>query len=261
MRGLADSGQANIAEAQSQAAYGETISGLYGQKQAVEQQAVTQTQMIEQSVAAATTEANIQRATQQLQSDQQLFQEVQAIEDNKKAQIVTLTELALSGERNAADIRAMAEAYGITEEELTTVMNASRFFDPTGEVKFQERWNWEEVAVSTGTVAVMGAPFGGWLGAGIGAIAGFVIGVIDQAVNNLSSTMTVSGGGQEFSGTPKEVVEQINSYYAGYEGSGQIFAAIDGSFTGTADKIVFKYRGQSFNTYNEALQAYRDSSR
>ena len=59
MRGIADSGQANIANVQSQTAYGETISGLYGQKQQVEQQAVQQEAMIQQSVAAATTEANI----------------------------------------------------------------------------------------------------------------------------------------------------------------------------------------------------------
>ena len=99
------------------------------------------------------------------------------------------------------------------------------------------------------------------VGTAIGAIAGLVVGLVSGAAQNLRSEMTVSGGGQEFSGTGAEVVQQVNNFYAGREGSGEIFAAIDGSFTGTADKVVFKYRGQSFNTYNEALQAYRDSSR
>jgi hypothetical protein len=264
MRGLAESGQANIAEVQSQAAYGETLSGLYGQKQAVEQQAVTQSQLIEQSVAAATTEANIQRGQQQLQSDQQLFNEVQAIEDNKKAQIAQLAQLADTGEYSASRIRNLAEAYGITDEDLTIVLNASTYFDPTGDIKMQERWNWEEfftlVGASTAAGATAGTIAGApGLGTGIGAIIGFVSGVISGAAQNLSSTMTVSGGGQEFSGTSAQVINQVNNFYAGKEGSEAISAAIDTSFTGTADKVVFKYRGQTFSTYNEALKAYRDS--
>jgi len=264
MRGIADSGQANIANVQSQTAYGETISGLYGQKQQVEQQAVQQEAMIQQSVAAATTEANIQRGKQQLESDTQLFQQVQAIDDNKKAQIAQLAQLADTGEYNPQRLRNLAEAYGITDDELTTVMNASTFFDPTGDLQLQERWDWETfltiVGTSTASGALVGSTAGGiGFGTAIGAVAGLVVGIGTGLAQNWMKTMTVSGGGQEFSGSPAQVVGQINQFYSGREGSDQIFASVDTSFTGTADKIVFKYKGQSFSTYNEALKAYQDS--
>lgn len=253
MRGLAESGQANIAEVQSQAAYGETLSGLYGQKQAVEQQAVTQSQLIEQSVAAATTEANIQRATQQLQSDQQLFNEVQAIEDNKKAQVANLVQLSMSGEYTPQQLEQLAEAYGVSNEELTTVLNASSYYDPTGDLTFRESWSFEEILKDAST--------GNRFVPGLGALFGLVYGVSRQFVENVGKQITVSGGkGLEFTGTTPELISQINNYYAGFEGSDQISAGFDPSLTGQADSIVFKYRGQSYKSYNEALKALKSSS-
>lgn len=265
MRGLADSGQANIAQVQSQTAYGETISDLYGQKQAVEQQAVQQRQIIEQSLAAATTEANIQRGKQQLESDTQLFQQVQAIEDNKKAQIAQLAQLADTGTYSPQRLRNMAEAYGISEDELTVVMNASTFFDQSGNLQLQERWDWETFLTIVGTSTAAGAGIGTaagtpGLGTLVGAIGGLIVGIGTGLAQNWTGQTTVSGGGMTFTGQGyADVTNQINQFYADKPGSDEIFATIDTSFTGAADKVVFKYRGQSFNTYNEALQAYRDA--
>ena len=251
MRGLADSGQANIAQVQSQTAYGETISGLYGQKQAVEQQAVTQRQMIEQNLAAVTTEANLQRGRQQLESDTQLFQQVQAIDDNRKAQVIQLMQLAETGEYTGSQLKAYADAYGVTEEDLTTILNASRYFDPTGGLDFKERFDWDEV----GDTTLAGGSQLGLIGLGVGLLTG----VLKEFAAQWAKTRTVSGDGVEFSGTGAEIITQVNQYYSGFEGSDQISAAIDPSFLGQNDRVVFKYKGQTFNTYNEALAAYRAS--
>lgn len=259
MRGLADSGQANIAQVQSQTAYGETISGLYGQKQAVEQQAVQQRQIIEQSVAAATTEANIQRGRQQLESDTQLFQQVQAIEDNKTAQIAQLAQLADTGEYNAQRLRNLAEAYGITDEDLTIVMNASSYFDPTGEITLKEKWDWGDTGAAVAVGATAGAIFG-VPGIAIGAVVGLLTSTAKNLANNWGKQMTVKGPkGLEFTGGPADITQQVNQYYSSFEGSDQIAASVDFSFTGLADSIVFNYRGQKYKTYNEALKAYKDS--
>lgn len=272
MRGLAESGQANIAEVQSQAAYGETLSGLYGQKQAVEQQAVTQSQLIEQSVAAATTEANIQRATQQLQSDQQLFNEVQAIEDNKKAQVASLVELAMSGEYTPKQLQQLSDAYGISGEELTTVMNASSYFDPTGDLKMKETWNWDEIgkltSIGAGTGATVGAISGNPLLAGAAGLIGGALGLAfavggeigKQLANEVRNVYRISPGQgyEDITGTKPEVIKQIRQRYQNFEGSSEILVDLQKGLTGIgSDKIVFIYEGKSYNTYNEALKALR----
>ena len=272
MRGLADSGQANIAQVQSQTAYGETISGLYGQKQAVEQQAVTQRQLIEQNVAAATTEANIQRGRQQLESDTQLFQQAQAMDDNKKAQVASLVELSMSGQYSSEQLKQLANAYGVTDEDLTTVMNASSYFDPQGELSIRERWDWDQimgitagVAASGATLGLLGGPVGSLAFGALGAVAGFAIGVGAQIgqgfANQLTGKISVSAGrnSEPISGTYSEVIGQIRQQYSGFEGSDQIIPNIDTSITGLADKVVFVYNGTRYNTYNEALAAYRAS--
>jgi hypothetical protein len=266
MRGLADSGQANIAQVQSQTAYGETISGLYGQKQAVEQQAVQQRQLIEQSVAAATEQTNIQRGQQQLQSDTQLFEQVTAIEDNKKAQIASLVELSMSGQYTPDQLKTLAEAYGVTEDDLTIVMNASSYFDPTGDLQIRERWDWGAIGEAAlaggatgGTIGLIGGPAAAAFGAVVGATLGLGAGIGNQIVNSLIGTMSVSSGpnSEPITGRPDEVVAQIRQRYSGFEGSDQILPTIDYSTLGQRDKVVFVYNGQRYNTYNEALRALK----
>lgn len=273
MRGLADSGQANIAQVQSQTAYGETISGLYGQKQSVEQQAVTQRQLIEQNVAAATEQANIQRGQQQLQSDTQLFQQVQAIEDNKRAQIASLVELGMQGTYPPSALKQLAEAYGITDEDLTTVMNASTYFDPQGDLQMRERWDWDEImqgaavgAATGATIGLVGGPLASLAAGTVGAVFGFAVGVGSQIgqgfANQLTGKISVSTGpnSEPISGTTSEVLGQIRQQYSSFEASDQIIPTIDTSITGLADKIVFVYNGTRYNTYNEALRAYKASN-
>jgi hypothetical protein len=266
MRGLADSGQANIADIQSQRAYGQTISDLYGQKQNVEQQAVTQSMVIEENVRQATTQANITRGRQQLESDTQLFQQVQAIEDNRKAQVASLVELSMSGQYSPQQIQQLADAYGVTNDDLTTVMNASAYFDPKGELRPRERWDWESI----GTAALGGGAAGAAVGTilpGVGTVIGAVVGAIGAGAaaiggeigNNWIGTMSISPGqGYEpITGRPPEVIAQVNQMYSDFEGSDQIKADLDWSFLGQGDRIVFRYDGKAYNTYNEALAALR----
>ena len=261
MRGIADSGQANIANVQSQTAYGETISGLYGQKQQVEQQAVQQEAMIQQSVAAATTEANIQRGRQQLESDTQLFQQVQAIEENKRAQVASLVQLSMSGGYTPQQLETLSEAYGITGEDLTTVMNASSYFDPTGEITLKEKWDWGDTGTAVAVGATAGAIFG-IPGIAIGAVVGLLTSTVGNLANNWSKQMTIKGPqGLEFTGAPVDITQQVNQYYSSFEGSDQIAASVDFSFTGQADSVVFNYRGQKYKTYNEALAALKGINR
>lgn len=272
MRGLADSGQANIADIQSQRAYGQTISDLYGQKQNVEQQAVTQSMVIEENVRQATTQANIQRGRQQLESDTQLFQQVQAIEDNRKAQVASLVELSMSGQYSPQQIQQLADAYGVTNDDLTTVMNASAYFDPKGELRPRERWDWETIGKTALGVGAAGAALG--LAAGplaslalgsIGAVAGFAIALGGEIGNNWfggadglgSMSISPGPGYDDITGRPAEVVAQINQMYSDFEGSDQIKADVDWSFLGQGDRIVFRYDGKAYNTYNEALAALR----
>ena len=272
MRGLADSGQANIAQVQSQTAYGETISGLYGQKQAVEQQAVQQRQLIEQSVAAATEQANIQRGQQQLQSDTQLFEQATAIEENKRAQIAMLMQMALEGSTTPQDVQALAEVYGITDEDLTTVVNAARYFDPTGTITFRDKWDWSNILEAGASGAAILGAGGAAAGLGVGsvplgilgAVAGFVIG----AAGGIAVEATGAGGagfmgvdtsrkritssaGQVFEGTNTEIIQNIRNQYQGFPGSDQIAPTFDGT------RVKFIFKGVEYNTYNEASAAYR----
>ena len=283
MRGLADTGQANIAEVQSQTAYGETISGLYGQKQAVEQQAVQQRQVIEQNVAAATEQANIQRGQQQLQSDTQLYEQVTAIEENKTAQVAMLTQMALEGNTTAQDIKALAEVYGITDEDLTIVVNAARYFDPTGTITYQDKWDWSNIAQTTiagatagalgagaggAAVGSVGGPLGtigaggiGFVGGGlIGGIAGLIAAITAEATGaagsgfmgiDTSRRKITSSNGQVLEGTQTEILQQIRNQYQNFPGSDQIAPTFDGT------KIEFIYNGARYKTYNEASAAYR----
>lgn len=266
MRGLADSGQANIADIQSQRAYGQTISDLYGQKQNVEQQAVTQSMVIEENVRQATTQANITRGRQQLESDTQLFQQVQAIEDNKKAQVASLVELSMSGQYSPAQIQQLANAYGVTNDDLTTIMNASAYFDPKGDLRPRERWDWESILTMAGTGAAATAAVGSFV-PGVGTLAGAVVGFVSglgvaiggQLANNWIGTMTISPGQgyENITGRPPEVIAQINQMYSDFEGSDQIKADLDWATLGQGDRIVFRYNGRAYNTYNEALAALR----
>ena len=286
MRGLADSGQANIAQVQSQTAYGETISGLYGQKQAVEQQAVQQRQIIEQSVAAATEQANIQRGQQQLQSDTQLYEQVTAIEENKRSQVAMLMQMALEGQTSAQDIQALAKIYEISDEDLTAVVNAARYFDPTGTISYKDKWDWSNIIETTAAGAVAGAlgagaagavggtavggPLGtavvggiGFLGGGlIGGIAGLITAITLEATGaagsgfmgmDTSRRKITASNGQVLEGTQTEIIQQIRNQYQGFPGSDQIAPVFDGT------KIEFVYNGARYNTYNEAAAAYRSS--
>lgn len=271
MRGLADSGQRAIADVQSQQAYGETLSGLYGQKQEVEQQAVQQRQIIEQNVQAAVTEANVQRGFQQLESDTQLYQQVQAIDDQKKAQVANLIQLAAEG-MNPQTVKELANAYGISEDELTSVLNASTYFDPTGDLNIQERWDWDTVfskaSIGAGAGAAVGTAINPGLGSLIGAAVGFASVFIGEAANQFSNSITMGGdinvrsqdGTLELSGNRAQVIEQINQRYTTLEGSDQIKASFDGGFLGQSEDVVFYYNGAKYRTYNEALAALRGQS-
>jgi hypothetical protein len=256
-RGLADSGQQNIAQVQSQTAYGQTLSDLLGRKTELEQSGNIQRQQIEQSVASATETSNITRGMQQLESDTVLYQQVKSLNDEKKAAIANLFELARSGEYTPADLRTLAETYGVTEDDLTTVMNASTYFDPSGELTFQDKWDWEGIAAATISGGMAGTYFGGIKGTLIGGVLGLITGITAEAGRNIfieTKTITASNG-KKYSGTTVEVQNQIDAEYAGFAGSDQIKSKISG------DRVRFVFNGVEYSTYNKALEAYRVSQR
>lgn len=257
MRGLAESGQRNVADVQSQTAYGETISGLYGQKQDVEQQAVQQSQAIEQVYQQTVDQANVQRAQQELQSNEQLYAQMQSIDENKKAQIAELMMASMEGIMTPEQVKSLADVYGITEEELTTVMNVSSYYDPTGSIEYKEAWDWPGIAtiaagVATGTVA--GAP-GGPIGIAIGATAGALGAMgIYGGLQSDAVKLKDSKGNVAFEGGRMEVLAQVADKYTSMPNSDQIKPAWDQKGN---DRIVFIYNGTPYATYNEALAASR----
>jgi hypothetical protein len=264
MRGLAESGQRDVANIQSQTAYGETVSGLYGQKQAVEQQAVQQQTMISEQVRAATTQANITRATQQLQSDTELYNQVSAISDNEKAQFVSLMELGMSGQYTDKQLQQLSESYGLTPEKITTLMNASAYFDPTGDLTLKDKWDWSNILETTGSFAAAGAAGGAFVG-GVGAIPGAIVGAVIGLVGSVVGEATGLAGsgfmglgqnkiitgsdGRTFEGNITDIVNNIKQTYASQPYSDQINVLPDGT------SIKFYYNGVGYKTYNEARRA------
>lgn len=260
MRGLAESGQARAAELQGQVAYGTVVSDLYGQKQAAEQQALQRQQEIEQNLQLSLSEANLQRANQQLQSDTQLTQQLQSIDDNRKAQIVSLIQMAAEG-TNPTTIQSIAEAYGISEEELTTVVNASTYYDPVGDLSVRERWNWSDLFKGLNKAA--GLTFVGSIPAGFVGAATALAQASGLGRSDVGTPVSISSsdGSLAFEGTRGEVLEQARQAYASQPMSDKIQVTwSSGGTLGGREGIVFVYQGREYTRYNDALAAARGAA-
>jgi hypothetical protein len=257
-QGLGTSGLRDLSLVQSQMAQGRQMSELEAQNTAVQRSAMEARQGIDRETESSLRSAELSAREGAIQAER----EAMAMEDSRREKLLTLYQMAQDENTTPEMLKQLAQAMFADVPEAAQDIEAAvggMASDPYGDLRWVEpfgsSFDWGEFGASTGA---------GMLAGGVGGPLGSVIGGLVTGGTYLLTTMTGDDGtitlknpstGQKVDFTNwNEAVKQVDEWHAGKEGSDQIKAF---HRTGVRDSIRFKYRGSTYKTYNEALEAYR----